>query len=93
MEMCWTAASELGPRSWMSPMWRDIEDADAGAHGHVLGDEAGVLDGHVPAAEVDHLRAQAAVGGVECGLAECWRRGGGGHGAGVLWEGLANRLG
>ena len=74
MEMCWTAASELGPLSWMSPMWRDVEDADAGAHGHVLGDEAGVFDRHVPAAEVDHLGAEAAVGGVQCGLAECGRR-------------------
>ena len=49
----------------------DVEDADAGAHGHVLGDEAGVFDGHVPAAEVDHLGAEAAVGGVQvrsCGV-------------------------
>ncbi len=48
----------------------DVEEADGGADGHVLGDEAGVLDGHVPAAEVDHFGFVAAVGGVEGGFAE-----------------------
>ena len=32
----------------------DIEDAHGVAHGVVLVDDAGVLDGHVPAAEIDH---------------------------------------
>jgi hypothetical protein len=43
---------------------RDVEEADAGAHGHVLGDQAGVLDWHIPSAEVDHLRLVGAVGRV-----------------------------
>ncbi len=64
----------------------DVEEADAGAHRHVLGDQAaagtGIFDGHVPAAEVDHLGLECAVRGVEGGLLErggdgC---GGGGHG-------------
>ena len=42
----------------------DVEEADGGAYGHVFGDEAGVLDGHVPAAEVDHFGFGGAVGGV-----------------------------
>ncbi len=58
---------------------RDVEEADGGADGHVFGDEAGVLDGHVPAAEVDHLGLVGAVGGVEGGLAEC------GEGVGHAW--------
>ena len=49
---------------------RDVEEADGGADGHVLGDQAGVFDGHVPAAEVDHLGLVGAVGGVEGGFAE-----------------------
>src|SRR5262249_47425750 len=48
----------------------DVENSDAGAHGHVFGDEAGVFDRHVPSAEVDHLGAEAAVYGVERGLAQ-----------------------
>jgi hypothetical protein len=49
---------------------RDVEEADAGADGHVFGDEAGVFDGHVPAPEVDHLGAVRAMGCVERGLAQ-----------------------
>ena len=59
----------------------DVEETDAGAHGHVLGNEAaagaGVFDGHVPAAEVDHPGFEGAVRGVECGLLE--RSGDGGN--------------
>ena len=33
----------------------DIEDAHGRAHGVVLVDDSGVLDGHVPSAEIDHL--------------------------------------
>ncbi len=55
-----------------------VEEADAGAHGQVLGDEAaagaGILDRHVPAAEVDHLGLEGAMGGVESGLFERGRR-------------------
>ena len=67
-----------------------VEQAHAGAHGQVLGDEAaagtGILDRHIPAAEVDHLGLERAMGGVEGGLFERGRgsfgrgRGGSGHG-------------
>ena len=53
----------------------DIEEADRVAHGVVLVDDAGVLDGHVPAAEIDHLRAQGAMDRVQgCGAESrrCW---------------------
>ena len=45
----------------------DVEDADALAHRGVLGDDAaaGVLDRHVPAAEVGHLGAEGDVAVVE----------------------------
>ena len=66
--MCCTAASDDGPRSWMSAHVADVKDADAGAYGYVFGDEPGVFDRHVPAAEVDHLRAELAMGGVQSGL-------------------------
>jgi hypothetical protein len=39
----------------------DVEQTDAGADGQVFGDEAGVFNGHIPAAEVNHLGAKAAV--------------------------------
>ena len=45
---------------------RDVEEAGAAAGGEVLGDDPGrVLDGHLPAAEVDHPRARGLVPGVE----------------------------
>ena len=37
----------------------DIEQSHALAHGAMLVEDACVFDGHVPAAEVDHLRAHA----------------------------------
>jgi hypothetical protein len=58
----------------------DVKNADAGAHCHVLGDDAPanrsrILNRHVPAIEVDHLGAQFAVRGIKgsfanngCGL-------------------------
>ena len=60
----------------------DVEQADVLAHGVVLFEDAGILDGHVPAAEVDHPGAQLTVrrverGGLErgCGLSHgCFRR-------------------
>ena len=36
---------------------RDIEDPDGASDSIVLGDHAGVLDGHVPSAEIRGLRA------------------------------------
>jgi len=54
----------------------DIEEANVFADGVMLFEDAGILDGHVPTAEVDHLGAHFAVCGVErrgleagCGLA------------------------
>jgi hypothetical protein len=44
-----------------------VENADAGADGAVLFQDAGLLEGHVPAAEIDHLGAHPAVYGVERG--------------------------
>ncbi len=43
----------------------DIEDADGIANGVVLGDDAGILDGHIPAAEIDHPGAERAMDGVQ----------------------------
>ncbi len=51
----------------------DVEDADPSADRVVLGHDAaggGVLHGHVPAIEFDHLGAHLAVDGVERGLAD-----------------------
>ena len=54
---------------------RDVEQAGAAAGGEVLGDDAGrVLDGHVPAAEVDHPGAGGDVLGVEGRAQEGARR-------------------
>ncbi len=44
---------------------RDVEQSHAGSHGFVLGEDAFVLDRHVPAAKGDHLRAESDVGGVQ----------------------------
>src|SRR5581483_11973587 len=50
-----------------------IEEANAVSDRIVLGDDAaagGILDGHVPAVEFDHLGAHLAVDGMERGLAD-----------------------
>ena len=39
----------------------DVEQARGGARGHVFGDDAGILDRHVPAAEIHHPGAHAAM--------------------------------
>jgi hypothetical protein len=75
MEMCCTAASACGPRQANVAHVADVEDARAGAHRHVLVDDAaadgrGILHGHVPAVELDHLRAHLAMDGVERCLAD-----------------------
>jgi len=54
----------------------DIEKADGAAHGVVLIDDAGVLDGHVPSAEIHHLGSQGPMNGIERSGLE---RGRGGH--------------
>ena len=42
-----------------------VEEAHGGAHGAVLVDHAGVLDGHVPAPEIHHSGAQRPMDGVQ----------------------------
>ena len=48
----------------------DVKKAGARADGLVLGDDAGVLQRHIPAAEIDHLCAQAAMDGIQSGFAK-----------------------
>jgi hypothetical protein len=50
----------------------DVEETGALTDGKMLLRDAGVLDGHVPAAEGDHLCARRAMAGVERGLLERW---------------------
>ena len=75
MEMRCTAASDARAAELDVAHVADVKDADAGAHGHVLGGEAGVFDRHVPAAEVDHLGAELAMNRVECCFAKSWNNG------------------
>ena len=42
-----------------------VEQTGSGADGHVLLDDAGVLDGHVPAAEGNHPGSGGAMTGIE----------------------------
>ena len=51
----------------------DVEQPGARAHRHVLVGDAGVFDRHVPAAELDHPRAERAMSRVERGLLESAR--------------------
>ena len=55
--MRWTAASASLPAISISPMWL-TSNSPARVRTAVLGDDARILDGHVPAAERDHLRAR-----------------------------------
>ena len=55
----------------------DVKQARGGARGHVLADDAGILHRHVPAAEVHHFGAQAAMHRMQRGLAKLRRRGSG----------------
>ena len=50
-----------------------VKDADRGTDSHMFGDEAGVLDRHVPPAKIDHLRTHLAMDPIQSGLAECGR--------------------
>ncbi len=51
----------LSPREIDDAHVRDVEDAGGAAHGVVLADLRAVLDGHVPAAEIDEAGAQLVV--------------------------------
>ena len=53
----------------------DIENPDGAAHGLVLVDDSGVLDGHVPPAEIHHFGAQGAMNGIQRSGFERGRRG------------------
>ena len=44
----------------------DVKQAGSRARGHVLRDDAGVLDRHIPAAKIDHFGFEAPVDGVQC---------------------------
>src|SRR5215469_5005572 len=46
----------------------DVKNADPGAHCQVLGDNAGVLNRHIPAVELDHFCAQFSMNGVQRSL-------------------------
>ncbi len=65
----------IGTRQLDLPHVRDVEEAGRGAHGHVLGGDARVLDRHVPAAERHHPRSEGDVSGMERGLLEARRSG------------------
>ena len=60
----------VGARDLDLPHVADVEQPGARAHGHVLVDDAGVFDRHVPAAELDHPGAEGAMPGVERGFLE-----------------------
>ena len=49
---------------------RDVEDAGGVADGQMFVGDAGVLDGHFPAAELDEFAAELLVRGVEGGAFE-----------------------
>ncbi len=52
---CWTSASASFAEDFDFAHVADVKQAGGGARRHVLGHNARVLDGHVPAAKVDHL--------------------------------------
>ena len=69
-EMRCTAASASLPAISISPMWLTSNRPARGAHGQVLGGDAGVFDGHVPARERHHPGAGGEVAGVKRGFAK-----------------------
>jgi hypothetical protein len=46
------------PRNFNFAHMRDVEQPRRGPYRHVLGGDAGILDGHVPASERDHPGAE-----------------------------------
>ena len=51
----------------------DVEQACRRSHGHMFGHDAGVLDGHVPAAERHHPGPERAVRGIQWSFFELGR--------------------
>jgi len=43
----------------------DVEQSDTLSYGMMFFEQAGVLDGHIPPAEIDHLGAQAAMNRIQ----------------------------
>jgi hypothetical protein len=72
--MCWTAFSASAAGDLDLAHVADVEEPRARPHGHVLVGDAGVLDGHVPAAEFDHAGAERAMPRVERGFLQGIRR-------------------
>ena len=67
-----TYAAAPGPRTDGLAQVRDVEDADGLAHGCVLLEDAttGIVDGHLPPAEVGELGAEGYVPVVERGVSQ-----------------------
>ncbi len=57
----WTTSNAFGPRTRISPMCETSKRPAFVRTAHVLVDEAGVLDGHLPAAERDQLAVESLV--------------------------------
>src|ERR1700730_14042126 len=51
----------------------DVKQSRGGSRRQVFRENAGILHGHIPSAEVDHLRPQASMCGVQCGLSKLSR--------------------
>jgi hypothetical protein len=51
----------------------DVKQTRGGARSQMLAENPGILHGHIPAAEIDHLGAQAPMCGVQCGLSKLCR--------------------
>jgi len=70
MVMCWTAASAPGRETDFSHV-ADVEEAHAGSHGHVLGDEPSAGPGYstgISSRRSPPSLPSASGGGVESGL-------------------------
>ena len=50
---------------------RNVEDAYTRAHGHMLGDQARILDRHIPAAKIDHLGLCRTMHSVQRSFTKC----------------------
>jgi hypothetical protein len=66
-----------------------VEKPGTGADSLVLGKDAGIFERHIPAAEIDHFGAQAAMNRIQSGFSEL--SGGGRSHEGYLKMGTKNR--